>query len=146
MSTTTIPTNPVNTIIHNIQKETVTHNIVAICRESGMSAQGSFDHIGKMLTTCYRDWYLALAELPTWGEAVDAHVQGYIRGVQNVVQANLHWRYVHLKYGLYQGSTFDTNSCCSVSFRSGRYFGRDNERVRRSGVVYVRPRSADLII
>ncbi|KAI9037613.1 terpene synthase family protein [Aspergillus affinis] len=104
------------------EKEDVTHNVVAICRQSGMSAQAAFDHIGEMLTSCYRDWYLALAELPSWGEAVDAPIQGYIRGVQNVVQANLHW-----------------------SFRSGRYFGRENERVRTTGVVHVRPKSADLI-
>lgn len=76
------------------QKEGVTHNIVAICRHSGMPAQMAFNHIGNMLIARYRDWYLALAELPSWGEHVDAQVQQYIRGVQNVVMANLNWRYV----------------------------------------------------
>lgn len=68
--------------------------MVAICRHSGMPAQVAFNHIGSMLVSRYHDWYLALAELPTWGERVDADVQRYIRGVQNVVQANLNWRYV----------------------------------------------------
>lgn len=54
----------------------------------------AFNHIGNMLVARYRDWYLALAELPSWGEHVDAQVQQYIRGVQNVVTANLNWRYV----------------------------------------------------
>jgi hypothetical protein len=53
----------------------------------------AFDHIGEMLVSCYRDWYMALAELPSWGERIDAEVQQYIRGVQNVVMANLNWRY-----------------------------------------------------
>lgn len=57
-----------------------------------MSAQAAFNHIGNMLVTRYREWYLALVELPSWGERVDSDVQRYIRGIQNVVQANLNWR------------------------------------------------------
>ncbi|PWY91371.1 pentalenene synthase [Aspergillus sclerotioniger CBS 115572] len=102
------------------EKEGVTHNLVAICRHNGMPAQMAFDHVGNMLIERYRDWYLALAELPTWGERVDADVQQYIRGVQNVVRANLHW-----------------------SFRSGRYFGKANDKVRKTGMVTVRAQSAD---
>lgn len=75
-----------------IQKEGVSHNLVAICRHNGMPAQVAFNHVGEMLIERYRDWYLALAALPTWGERIDADVQEYIRGVQNVVRANLHWR------------------------------------------------------
>ncbi|PWY75125.1 pentalenene synthase [Aspergillus heteromorphus CBS 117.55] len=102
------------------EKEGVRHNMVAICRHNGMPAQMAFNHIGSMLAERYRDWYLALAALPTWGEPVDADVQKYIRGVQNVVRANLHW-----------------------SFRSGRYFGPANDKVRRTGQVTVRGQSAD---
>ncbi|KAF7159079.1 hypothetical protein CNMCM5623_004312 [Aspergillus felis] len=103
------------------QKEGVTHNVVAICRHSGMPAQMAFNHIGNMLVSRYRDWYLALAELPSWGEHVDAQVQQYIRGVQNVVLANLNW-----------------------SFRSGRYFGDAKDTVRKSMVVRVKRQSADV--
>ncbi|GFF32970.1 presilphiperfolan-8-beta-ol synthase [Aspergillus udagawae] len=103
------------------EKEGVTHNVVAICRHSGMPAQMAFNYIGNMLVARYRDWYLALAELPSWGEHVDAQVQQYIRGVQNVVMANLNW-----------------------SFRSGRYFGDAKDIVRKSMVVRVKRQSADV--
>ncbi|PKX98052.1 terpene synthase family protein [Aspergillus novofumigatus IBT 16806] len=103
------------------EKEGVTHNVVAVCRHSGMPAQMAFNHIGNMLVARYRDWYLALAELPSWGEHVDAQVQQYIRGVQNVVMANLNW-----------------------SFRSGRYFGDAKDIVRRSMIVTVKRQSADV--
>ncbi|RAL02054.1 terpene synthase family protein [Aspergillus ibericus CBS 121593] len=102
------------------QKEGVSHNLVAICRHNGMPAQMAFNHVGSMLTERYRDWYLALAALPTWGERIDADVQQYIRGIQNVARANLHW-----------------------SFRSGRYFGKANDKVRKTGMVTVRGQSAD---
>jgi hypothetical protein len=45
-----------------------------------------------MLSSRYRDWYLALAELPSWGEDVDVQVQEYVEGVRSVVRANLGWR------------------------------------------------------
>jgi hypothetical protein len=75
-----------------LQKEGVTHNLVATCRRSGMPAQMAFNYVGNMLLSRYRDWYLALAELPSWGEQIDHEVQEYIRGVTNVVRANLNWR------------------------------------------------------
>ncbi|RLL97391.1 hypothetical protein CFD26_105000 [Aspergillus turcosus] len=103
------------------EKEGVAHNVVAICRHSGMPAQMAFNHIGNMLVARYKDWYLALAELPSWGEHVDAQVQQYIRGVQNVVMANLNW-----------------------SFRSGRYFGDAKDIVRKSMIVTVKPQSPDV--
>ncbi|RAK87250.1 terpenoid synthase [Aspergillus costaricaensis CBS 115574] len=107
-------------VLLGIQKEGVSHNLVAICRHNGMPAQVAFNHVGEMLIERYRDWYLALAALPTWGERIDADVQEYIRGVQNVVRANLHW-----------------------SFRSGRYFGKANDQVRKTGIVTVRSNNAD---
>jgi hypothetical protein len=57
-----------------------------------MPAQAAFDYVSHMLKSRYQDWYLALAQLPSWGGEIDAQVQDYIRGVQNVVKANLHWR------------------------------------------------------
>ncbi|KAF7588364.1 hypothetical protein BBP40_005793 [Aspergillus hancockii] len=103
------------------EKEGVAHNMVAICRRAGMPAQMAFDHIGDMLLSRYHDWYLALAELPSWGGGVDSEIQQYIRGVQNIVRANLHW-----------------------SFRSGRYFGEKNEEVRKTGMVTVQRQSAGI--
>ncbi|KAJ0427021.1 terpene synthase metal binding domain protein [Aspergillus carlsbadensis] len=97
------------------EREGVSHNLVAIARRTGMSAQAAFSHIGDMLLARYRDWYLALAELPSWGEDVDVQVQEYIEGVRSVVRANLGW-----------------------SFRSQRYFGERAAEVRRSGIVKVK--------
>ncbi|GAT29770.1 terpene synthase metal binding domain protein [Aspergillus luchuensis] len=91
------------------------NDILSYCKE-----EVAFNHVGEMLIERYRDWYLALAALPTWGERIDADVQEYIRGVQNVVRANLHW-----------------------SFRSGRYFGKANDQVRKTGIVTVRSNNAD---
>ncbi|KAL3482851.1 terpene synthase metal binding domain protein [Aspergillus germanicus] len=97
------------------EREGVSHNLVAIARRTEMSAQAAFTHVGDMLLERYRDWYLALAELPSWGEDVDVQVQEYIEGVRSVVRANLGW-----------------------SFRSQRYFGEMAAEVRRSGVVTVK--------
>lgn len=77
-----------------LQAEGVNHNLVAICRMNGMPAQQAFDHVNTLLRGCYRDWYLALADLPQWGEEIDSEVQKYIRGVQDIVLANLSWRFV----------------------------------------------------
>lgn len=57
-----------------------------------MGPQEAFDQMGELLKACLRDWYLALAELPQWGEAIDTQVQKYIGGVQDVILANLNWR------------------------------------------------------
>lgn len=59
-----------------------------------MPAQQAFDSVDRLLRDCYRDWYLAIASLPQWGEEVDAQVQKYIQGVQDVALANLNWRFV----------------------------------------------------
>ncbi|KAL5042244.1 hypothetical protein BDW71DRAFT_200728 [Aspergillus fruticulosus] len=99
------------------ETESVPHNLVAITRYTspGLKAQSAFDRVSAMLNDRYRDWYLALSELPSWGEAIDAQVQEYVEGVRAVARANLGW-----------------------SFRSKRYFGDDADKVRRTGTVMVR--------
>lgn len=94
-------------IPHVEQKDGVQHSMVAVCRDAGMSAQAAYDHMGDLLKERYRDWYLALATLPSWGQQIDAQVQRYIEGVQRVVQANLHWRY--------SGARAKTPSCCYLT-------------------------------
>lgn len=59
---------------------------------AGYTAQQSFDKIDELLRIRYREWFLAQADLPQWGEKIDSQVQAYLRGVQNVVVANLNWR------------------------------------------------------
>lgn len=62
-----------------------------------MGPQEAFDQMGELLKARFREWYLALAELPQWGEAIDTQVQKYISGVQDVVLANLNWRWAHVQ-------------------------------------------------
>lgn len=98
------------------EAEGVNHNLVAICRLNGMPAQKAFDHINTLLRDCYRDWHLALAILPQWGEKIDSQVYSYIRGVQDVVLANLNW-----------------------SFKSRRYLGESHDVVRQTRQITVMP-------
>ena len=39
-----------------------------------MKAQEAFDYMGELLKARFREWYLALADLPQWGEAIDMQV------------------------------------------------------------------------
>ncbi|KUJ11138.1 putative pentalenene synthase [Mollisia scopiformis] len=90
------------------QEEGVPHNLVTVFRTNGMSIQDAFDQAGEMLKHCYRDWYLAQAELLQYGEAIDAQLQLYMIAIQNVMTASLNWH-----------------------FKSTRYFGDKNDSVRR---------------
>lgn len=49
--------------------------------------------MGALLRARYRTWYVAQSELPQWGEEIDTQVQTYIRACQDVILANLNWRY-----------------------------------------------------
>ncbi|KAL9608737.1 MAG: hypothetical protein Q9167_006455 [Letrouitia subvulpina] len=108
---------------HPPSAEGVNHNLVTICRMNGMPAQQAFDHVNRLLQGCYRDWYLALADLPQWGEEIDTQVQRYIQGVQDVVLANLSW-----------------------SFKSQRYLGKMHDVVRKTRQITVLPRAEDQTI
>ncbi|KAI3339300.1 isoprenoid synthase domain-containing protein [Ustulina deusta] len=74
------------------EAESVPHNIVAVARMSGFGAQEAFDYVGNMLDSRYERWEKAVTAIPNWGEEINRDVEGYIRGVADVVRANLHWR------------------------------------------------------
>ena len=67
-------------------------NLVALYGHSGMPPQEAYDKIDGLLKTRYREWYLAQADLPQWGEIIDRQVQHYIRAMQDVITANMYWR------------------------------------------------------
>ena len=69
--------------------EGVSHNLVIIYRLMGKFQEEAFENINNHLKACFRNWYLAHAEPPQWGEAVDSGVFKYIRGIQDLVLANL---------------------------------------------------------
>ncbi|KAI8953296.1 isoprenoid synthase domain-containing protein [Xylaria longipes] len=94
--------------------ESVPHNMVAVARMSGLGAQEAFDYIGNMLNSRYERWENAVRAVPNWGESINHHVDRYIRGVADVVRANLYW-----------------------SFKSERYLGKDGATVRQTRSVQV---------
>ena len=57
-----------------------------------MTTQEAYDQMARLLYSRHRDWFLAQADLPLWGETMDRQVQKYIRGMENVVTSNLNWR------------------------------------------------------
>ncbi|KAJ5151557.1 terpene synthase metal binding domain protein [Penicillium capsulatum] len=87
------------------------HNIISIYQQEGYTIQEAFDEVERSLSECYRDWYLALAQLPSWGEEIDSQVHLYIDGVQNAALANIHW-----------------------SFRVDRYWGNSQD-VRKTRII-----------
>ncbi|KAG7437211.1 Alpha-muurolene synthase [Fusarium oxysporum f. sp. raphani] len=68
-------------------------SMVAACRMTGQSPQEAFDTVGNLLEERYQYWQKAIEQLPSWGPEIDASVARYIQGIQNVVQANITWRY-----------------------------------------------------
>lgn len=116
---------------------------------NGMPAQQAFDRVNNLLRDCYRDWYLALAGLPQWGEKIDAQAQKYVQGVQDVVLANLNWRFVPVAFPstpflspflkkLKPKKLTLAQSLCS--FKSQRYLGKAHDVVRRTRQITVMPR------
>ncbi|KAG9232758.1 isoprenoid synthase domain-containing protein [Amylocarpus encephaloides] len=94
--------------------EGVPHNIIMVFRSQGCTTQEAYDKAGDMLKDCYRDWYLTQAALPQYGEAMDAEIQRYIKALQNVMTASLHWH-----------------------FKSDRYFGNMKDFARKYQMIIV---------
>ncbi|KAI0538595.1 isoprenoid synthase domain-containing protein [Xylaria digitata] len=94
--------------------ESVPHNLVAVARMSGLQAQEAFDCIGNMLNSRYERWEKAIGAMPDSGDEVNKHVERYVRGVVDVVRANLYW-----------------------SFNSERYLGKDGAVVRQTRCLQV---------
>ncbi|KAL7784317.1 isoprenoid synthase domain-containing protein [Trichoderma ceciliae] len=96
------------------QAEGVPHNMVAVCRSNGMSAQKAFNTVGRLLEHRYRSWDKAEASVPSWGKKADVEVRKYIDGIKYVVKANLNW-----------------------SFKSERYLGSDPGKVRATRRLHI---------
>jgi hypothetical protein len=60
---------------------------------AGQSPQQAFDTVGALLEERYQEWQTVISQLPSWGPEIDAQVARYVEGIQNVVQANVTWRY-----------------------------------------------------
>lgn len=75
------------------QNDDCPFSMVAACRMTGQSPQEAFNTVGNLLEERYQYWQKAIEQLPSWGAEIDANVARYIQGIQNVVQANITWRY-----------------------------------------------------
>src|SRR3569833_2450173 len=80
-------------------------NAVAIARQSGnLTVQQAIDHVHQMVRDAMRQWHLAQADLPSWGESNDRDVQKYLEGMLDQARGNLTWAFVHA--ASFQGSNF----------------------------------------
>ncbi|RYC55946.1 hypothetical protein CHU98_g10274 [Xylaria longipes] len=70
----------------------VDYNLISILQEKGLSIQQFIDQIGVMINDCYRRWYTALADLPSYGRGVDSEVLKFADVCRFVALGNLHWR------------------------------------------------------
>ncbi|KAI1827715.1 isoprenoid synthase domain-containing protein [Xylaria intraflava] len=80
------------------EEECVPHNLVAVARMGGLGPQEAFSYIGAMLDGRYKRWEKAISEVPNWDDEIDKHVGKYIRGVADVVRANLNWSFKSQRY------------------------------------------------
>ncbi|KAK0654088.1 Presilphiperfolan-8-beta-ol synthase [Lasiodiplodia hormozganensis] len=84
-----------NDILSYHREHSVGHsqNLISIFRRRlGFTQQQSYDKADELLHRCYRRWYIAHADVPCWGEKVDAQVQQYLKACLDVLKANVHWR------------------------------------------------------
>ncbi|CAK1363197.1 unnamed protein product [Cercospora beticola] len=94
------------------ESESVTHNMIAVCRLNGMEVQEAHDHVAIMIDTRLNRMDETFATLPKCDKDIAEQVKAYVRGIELMVAANVHW-----------------------SYRSHRYFGLRNHEVRETGLV-----------
>lgn len=75
----------------------VDHNLISLLMgKERLEAQQALDKMGEMVNSCYRRWFLALADLPSYGEKIDGEVMRFIELCRAVPHGNLYWRYVNV--------------------------------------------------
>lgn len=76
----------------------VEHNVIFIYRRKGLSEQQAVDALGEMVNRLYKEWYRALAEMPTWGEKVDREVLKYCCGCRDIAIGDHYWEFKSGRY------------------------------------------------
>lgn len=69
-------------------------NIIPLLGHHGFSVQEAYNNIQDLLRSCFKAWYLALANLPSWGETTDRDIQRYIKGIEDVIIGLAHFRWL----------------------------------------------------
>lgn len=75
------------------EAEGVSHNLVAVCRMNGLSAQDAIDQVGHLIRMRHDSFNKAVQCLPQWDAAIDLEVSRYVAAIRNVVKANLYWSF-----------------------------------------------------
>lgn len=84
-------------------------SVIGILRAQGYSLQEAMDEAGRMIQQRYRRWYMALADMPSWGSQMDRVVLKYLDGLRGIVLGSLLW-----------------------SFWTGRYFNKEEGELLRT--------------
>ncbi|KAI0889276.1 Presilphiperfolan-8-beta-ol synthase [Annulohypoxylon maeteangense] len=79
----------------------VDQNLIVLLMNQGLSAQQALNKISSMIHNCYKRYYMALANMPIWGEKTDRVVLRFVEACRNAALGNLHWSF---KTGRYLGS------------------------------------------
>ncbi|KAL5370952.1 Cell wall endo-beta-1,3-glucanase [Paraphaeosphaeria sporulosa] len=66
--------------------------ITLLMKKHRFSVQQAMNTIGNMINDCYRQWYLALADLPSYGEKLDREVMKFVEVCRAIAHGNLYWR------------------------------------------------------
>ncbi|KAG1869199.1 isoprenoid synthase domain-containing protein [Suillus tomentosus] len=99
------------------QHDIYTNLITVLMHEQGLDLQGAVDYSGQLCKSAIQRFEDNRAILPSWGEEVDRQVAIYIQGLQDLVVGTLHW-----------------------SFSSARYFGKDEQTVKRDRFIELLPK------
>ncbi|OTB10482.1 hypothetical protein K445DRAFT_70183 [Daldinia sp. EC12] len=92
----------------------VDYNLITLLMKQNLSLQESMDKIGALIESCYRNWYLTLAELPLYGEETDNEVLRFVEACRCVALGNLYW-----------------------SFKTGRYLGSEGHDLHKTRTMYL---------
>ena len=76
--------------VDHAQADGIDQNLVAFYGR-GLPPQEAYDKVEMLLKARCRQWYLARADVPQWGETIDKQVQKYIDSMQDLIAGNLHW-------------------------------------------------------
>lgn len=93
------------------------NNVITVLMESnGLSLQEAANHVGVAFESMMKDYVKNKSLVRSFGSKHDANIQAYMENIAYWVVGNLEW-----------------------SFRSKRYFGTDQETVRKTRVVKLSP-------
>ncbi|KAG9313630.1 terpenoid synthase [Chiua virens] len=95
-----------------------THNLINIVmQEHGLTVQDAINMTGDFCDRAMDQFLLDRANLPSWGPVIDAEVRVYVSGLEDWMVGSLHW-----------------------SYETERYFGKAGQRIKKTGILTLRPK------